>query len=514
MANPVLCSPVPPRAVLIIDDEVDEGERLSRLVARCGFTPLLLCDAESALTVLRGPQAARFDAVILDMVMPDLDGLGLLRALRDEPCLPPIIVHSTAGGLDTVPSAIRAGAIDFFIRPVGAERVAVALANAGRIRALERTLRDTTMESSSRIEAITGQGEAMARVREQASRAARLPMPLLVQGPDGAGKRHLLRAVHAESDRADKSPLMIDGRVTSPRGVMHALVSAHARHGALIVAHIDRLCCEGQRVLAQGFEDGLIAFGTVLSQARKQVRLYATATEDLSRLVHGGVFLADLQMRLAVQQIALPALNERSEDIPALAFECLIRSSAETGALVRDFSAEALATLVAHSWPGQIRELNNLVHRATLLANDCVLGLEDFPALLGRPAMRAAAAAVQPSIDHPSVVANPAPNMLPADAILLKDGEGLLGMADIERITISHALAHCGGHVGRAATALGIGRSTLYRKAHDLGLLDPATLLPPDMRAVAQTHAVVSTLADRPSAKPRLSSRVPLGVVA
>lgn len=454
-----------PKTVLIVDDEADERRRLEGLVLRCGHGVLLAASGEEALAHLSAASGESIDAVILDLVMPDLDGMAVLSRLRGRPGLPPIIVQSGTGGIDTVPSALRAGAADFIVKPAGIERVAASLANALRMAALRSALLDRPLHAPAEaLEALPVASPAMARARELGLRAARSGLPVLVIGESGTGKRRFAHAVHAASERGERPPVVCGGGDPDPAAFLRAFEEARARNGVLIVSRIEALGPDEQTMLARAFDGGTIGFSAAVSAARRRMRLVATTRRDLAEEVRAGRFREDLYMRLAVQPIPLPALRHRAEDLEDLALRCILRASAETGRGVHRLSSEARALLLSHEWPGNLRELDLVMTRAVMSAETDEIGPEHMPALSGRFAAPGSARAAPVKAVAPAFIPPAGSDFLDAD------GKPRT-LAEIEAEAVRRALERAAGHVGRAAADLGIGRSTLYRKARELGLV-------------------------------------------
>ena len=183
------------KRVLIVDDDPVERQRLEGLLTRSGYHPLAVASGLDALSLLDNPDTPRIDAMILDLVMPDLDGMGVLARMKDVLQSPPVIMSITEGNIDQVASTIRAGALDFIVRPAGIERLTLALNNGMRRQVLEAAIRDVSEdETAPQLADLIGTSQVMERLRAQALRAARSSIPVLVTGPSGSGKARLARA--------------------------------------------------------------------------------------------------------------------------------------------------------------------------------------------------------------------------------------------------------------------------------------------------------------------------------
>ena len=491
------------KRVLIVDDDPVERQRLEGLLTRSGYHPLAVASGLDALSLLDNPDAPRIDAMILDLVMPDLDGMGVLARLKDVLQSPPVIMSITEGNIDQVASTIRAGALDFIVRPTGIERLTLALSNSMRRQVLEAAIRDVSEdETSPQLADLIGTSQVMERLRAQAQRAARSSIPVLVTGPSGSGKARLARAIHRESDRSGKALVTLHAANTNPADLRQAVENCLALKSALLITHADLLDDACQTVLAEAFMRDCFAFTPGGPKAARKIRLYATASADLAALSREGRFRADLAMRLAVQPLRMPALCERRDDMLPLIDDVLARVSASLKRAIAGFSAEALQALQQQEWADNIRGLRKVIQQAAMRAEGHLITLHDC-ALDG--SQGAHAQHVRAPASHvTSPVANPFANLrrLPASELsvsLTGADRRLRPFGEIEADILRHALSHCDHHIGRAASALGIGRSTFYRKARDFGLLDG-----PDLGAGLTRHDVATAPAPR---RPETPSR-------
>ena len=460
------------KRVLIVDDDPVERQRLEGLLTRSGYHPLAVASGLDALSLLDNPDAPRIDAMILDLVMPDLDGMGVLARLKDVLQSPPVIMSLTEGNIDQVASTIRAGALDFILRPTGIERLTLALNNSMRRQVLEAAIRDVSEdETSPQLADLIGTSQVMERLRAQAQRAARSSIPVLVSGPSGSGKARLARAIHRESDRSGKALVTLHAANTNPADLRQAVENCLTLKSALLITHADLLDDACQTVLAEAFMRDCFAFTPGGPKAARKIRLYATASADLAALSREGRFRADLAMRLAVQPLRMPALCERRDDMLPLIDDVLARVSASLKRVIAGFSDEALQALQQQEWADNIRGLRKVIQQAAMRAEGHLITLQDC-ALDGSHEDHAQH--VRAPASH---VTSPVANLrrLPASELsvsLTGADRRLRPFGEIEADILRHALSHCDHHIGRAACALGIGRSTFYRKARDFGLLD------------------------------------------
>lgn len=493
------------KRVLIVDDDPVERQRLEGLLVRIGYHAVAVAGGFEALSVLDDPDMLRIDAVILDLVMPDLDGMAVLARLKETRQAPPVIMHITEGNIDQVSSTIRAGALDFIVRPAGIERLTLALSNSMRRQALEAAIRDKSDEDSApRLSDLIGTSDVMQRLRAQAQRAARSSIPVLVTGPDGSGKSRLVRAIHRESDRWGKALLTLHAGSTNPADLRQNIENCLNLKGAMLITHVGQLDADCQSVLSEAFMRDCFAFTPGGPKAARKVRLYATSLTDLADLSREGGFRADLAMRLSVQPLRMSGLNERPEDLLPLIEDILARVAAAQKYPLLGLAPDALHGLRQQVWPDNIRGLQRAIRQAAMRAEGGLIGVDNC--VLDIPHQPVGHTLAPLTSNTSSVPRYNKPAELSIS--LMGPDRRLRPFDEIEADILKQALSHCDHHIGRAANALGIGRSTFYRKARDFGLLDSADFAAgfgSDATRQVQTSARETTLAAKgqSSATPR-----------
>ncbi len=353
---------------------------------------------DAALSVLAGPDGAAIDCVILDLVMPNLDGLGVLAKMRQAGINVPVIVQTAHGGIDNVVSAMRAGAVDFVVKPVGPERLHVSLRNALNASALEGELQRIKKSQSGTLgfSDIITKSAGMLAVLRIAEKAAASTIPVLVSGESGVGKELIARAIHGSGERRAK-PFVAVNCGAMPENLVELILFGHEkgsftgateRHtgkfveasgGTLFLDEIGELPAAAQVKLLRAIQEGEVEPVGARKPVKVDVRLISATNRDLIADVKAGRFREDLFYRLHVFPIAVPPLRERPADIPALARHFLARFAAEEGKRIRVLTPEALRLLAAFQWPGNIRQLENAVFRAVVLAETDAVGVEEFP---------------------------------------------------------------------------------------------------------------------------------------
>ena len=497
--------------ILIVDDDPVQCRLLEATLHKFEYETIVRDSGDAALALLTGPDGARIDCVILDLVMPNLDGMGVLAKMRQSAINVPVIVQTAHGGIDNVVSAMRAGAVDFVVKPVGAERLHVSLRNALNASALEGELARMKKSQSGTLgftDLITKSANMHAVIRV-AEKAAASNIPVLISGESGVGKELIARAVHGSGERRAK-PFVAVNCGAMPENLVESILFGHEkgsftgateRHvgkfveasgGTLFLDEVGELPAAAQVKLLRAIQEGEVEPVGARKPVKVDVRLISATNRDLIADVKAGRFREDLFYRLHVFPITVPPLRERSADIPALVRHFLARFAAEEGKRIRVVTPEALRVLAAHHWPGNIRQLENAVFRAVVLAETDALGLDEFPQIAAQVGMRPTAPSDEAASRGSAVSgarrrltglgpmpygeATPASSgvllpPLPSDALAVLDAAGEVRPLDeIEAELIRYAITHYRGQMSEVARRLQIGRSTLYRKLEALGL--------------------------------------------
>ncbi len=473
-----------PTAILIVDDDPVQRRLLESAVIRFGYTPTVADGGEEAVRLLTGPDGDRFSLLILDLVMPDLDGMGVLERLREAGRSLPIIVQTAHGGIDTVVGAMRAGAVDFIVKPLSPERLQISIGNALKLGALEGeiTRMKKRVAGTLTFRDIITRSPAMHRVLDLGKRAAQSQIPILIEGESGVGKELIARAIQGTSDRKAK-PFITVNCGAIPEKLVESILFGHekgaftganerhagkfqeAHGGTLFLDEVGELPPEIQVKLLRALQDGEIDPVGSRRPVKVDFRLISATNQSLAKLVESGDFRDDLYYRLNVFPIRVPPLRERREDIPELVRHFTARFAAEEGKTsLRSVDPAAMELLVAFQWPGNIRQLENAVFRAVVLADGDSLSPAEFPQIaahLGDRGMAATASTAEHALQFAPI--EEGEPRLP----IFRDGE-VRALSDIETDLIKLALDHYGGRMSLVARRLGIGRSTLYRKLREL----------------------------------------------
>src|SRR4051794_33979401 len=490
--------------ILIVDDDPVPRRLLESMVRRAGYEAVIAEGGDAAAAILTGPDAGSINAVILDLVMPDLDGLGVLAKMRASGLTIPVIVQTAHGGIDNVVSAMRAGATDFVVKPVGMERLQVSLQNALAASALQGELARIKRSRAGVLgfKDIITRSPRMQTVLRTAEKAAASTIPVLLEGESGVGKELVARAIHGSGERRAK-PFVAVNCGAIPDNLVESLLFGHEkgaftgateRHsgkfieasgGTLFLDEVGELPPAAQIKLLRAIQEGEVEPVGARKPVKVDVRIMSATNRDLIADVKDGRFREDLFYRLHVFPITVPPLHERPEDIPELTRHFLARFAAEEGKRISRIKAEALALLTSYRWPGNVRQLENAIFRAVVLAEGDEIGVNEFPHIAALAALGPAPAPVTETVpvfaeavdmaldDQAPLAGNLTPSALGPAALSLLDQNGdIRPLEDMETEVIRFAITHYRGQMSEVARRLRIGRSTLYRKLDQLGL-DP-----------------------------------------
>jgi DNA-binding NtrC family response regulator len=444
--------------ILVVDDEQAIRLGLSEILTEEGHEVSVAENGDQALARM---QEELVDLVCTDVRMPGMDGLKLLARIKEEQPETEVIVITGHATLSSAVEAVKLGAHDYLSKPFELDEVRLTVR-----RALEKKqLRDQTRRLERGVRAqesrspLIGSSEAFTRVLSMVDRIAPTSSTVLILGETGTGKELIAREIHQRSPRAGEMFIPINCGAL-PDTLLESELFGHAKgaftgadrstqglfeaadRGTLFLDEIGNISLSMQSRLLRVLETGeLLRLGE--RKVRKvDVRIVAATNADLKQAVEEGEFRQDFYYRLNVMALDLPPLRERSEDIPLLANHFLKRCTTRFGKSIEGFSEPAMAALRTHAWPGNIRELEHAIERATILC----------------------------------VTREILPEDLPADVAGSRGGQEtgetgeISSLADLERHHVLRVLRKCGGHRGKTAEILGINRRTLYRKLIEYGV--------------------------------------------
>ncbi len=483
------------KTVLVIDDDPTQRRLLQAAVEKAGFACRTAPDGEAGIAVAADPKDG-VDVVLLDLNMPGLSGMETLERLASKREDLPVVMLTATSGIDTIVSAMRAGAVDFIVKPANPERVVVSIRNALKMQSLSGEVKRLSRkaEGGMSFEDMIAAAPPMRQVVRLAERAAVTDIPVLILGESGVGKEVIAGCIQGASSRAGK-PFVTVNCGAIPENLVESILFGHekgaftgavskalgkfveADGGTLFLDEVGELPLDTQVKLLRALQEGEVDAVGSRRPTKVDVRIISATNRDLAQQVQDGTFREDLFYRLNVFPLDMPSLRERREDIPALVEHFVSRFNASEGAKIAGISDTTLKMLYAFDWPGNVRQLENAVFRAVVLCDGDRLRPEDFPQVSGQmpdleslPTLPVAANAIPAA---PAAANDVMPFAAPAAdtpvAILDEAGE-LRAMNDIERDILQYAIDFYEGHMSEVSRRLGIGRSTLYRKVREYEL--------------------------------------------
>ena len=496
--------------ILIVEDDPAQRRILEELVKRFGFDASAADGGLKGIEVLNGPQGGSIELVILDLMMPGMDGLEFLEKLQGIRGDLPVIVQTAQGSIETVIKAMRAGADDFVVKPVSPERLKISIQNLLKVNALTEEVKrlNKKVGGSLSFSDLIASSPAMANVLRLGRRGAQSNIPILIEGESGVGKEMIARAIQGESERAGR-PFVAVNCGAIPENLVESILFGHEkgaftgatnRHsgkfqeadgGTLFLDEVAELPLDMQVKLLRAIQEGEIDPVGSRKSVKVNIRLISATNRNMIEMVKAGQFREDLYYRLNVYPMMVPPLRDRKDDIPALVDHFITRLSAEEGRKVRGIAPNAIPMLQTYSWPGNVRQLENTIFRAIVLCESDLLEIQDFPQIASlvdgyeiivppAPTMaKKPAAPVGPAMTGGTQSVGRSAGNQVSDGMALgipavTEGGHIRKLDEVEADMIRLALNRYRGQMSEVARKLGIGRSTLYRKMRDLGL-DEAT---------------------------------------
>jgi DNA-binding NtrC family response regulator len=485
--------------ILIVEDDPAQRRILEEMVKRFGFEALLADSGGKGLELLGGQAGGTIELIILDLIMPGMDGLEFLEKMNAVRGELPVIVQTAQGSIETVIKAMRAGADDFVVKPISPERLRVSIQNLLKVNALTEEVKRLNKKVGGALcfDDLIASSPAMANVLRLGKRGAQSNIPILIEGESGVGKEMIARAIQGESERRGR-PFVAVNCGAIPENLVESILFGHekgaftgasskhigkfqeADNGTLFLDEVAELPLDMQVKLLRAIQEGEIDPVGSRRPIKVNIRLISATNRNMIEMVKASQFREDLYYRLNVFPVMVPPLRERKDDIPALVEHFITRFSAEEGRKVRGIDPIAIEMLKAYAWPGNVRQLENTVFRAIVLCEGDVLQIEDFPqiaALVEGYEIKIPTAPVLP----PKVVPAMATSVAPSNGAVVSDGMAfgipvvtdgghIRKLEEVEADMIRLALHRYRGQMSEVARKLGIGRSTLYRKMRDLGL--------------------------------------------
>lgn len=451
--------------LLIIDDDPNTLASLARAFRLAGHEATVCDNPENALKIVRSEE---FDLIFSDVVMPGMDGLTLLEQIKAAGVKTPVVMMSGQAHIEMAVRATRLGALDFLEKPLSTDKLLLTLQNALRLERLEqenRQLRHKLGEA-----AIVYTGEKMRKLMAQVARVASSESRVCILGETGTGKELIARAIHENSNRCE-GPYITLNCAAVPAELIESELFGHekgsftgaanrhlgkfeqANDGTLFLDEIGDMPLSMQAKLLRVLEQGEVERIGGDKPVKVNVRVVVATHRNLEEQVRQGAFRQDLFHRVYVFPLALPPLRERQEDIPALASHFAAQITRQNGWKEVSFAPDAIQVLQAHSWPGNIRELRNVVERVLLFTEGEIV--TSATVLTALPTSSPATAA---TANGAIAIA------LPSSGTLAQRVEGF------ERQMILDEIKRQNYHITNTAKALGLERSHLYKKCQQLGI--------------------------------------------
>jgi len=451
--------------ILVVDDERSMQEFLEILFRREGYDVQAVGDVDSAVTAVESDD---FDVVITDLQMPERSGLELLTAVKETSPDTAVIVITAFASTDSAIAAMKEGAYDYVTKPFKVDEIRVTVEKAleKKLLACENRRLRTALRTQARSRSLIGHSAAMQRIFELVAQVADTRTTVLISGESGTGKELVARAIHDQSERAGSAFVAVNcgaipenlleselfghvkgaftGAVQSKEGLFES-----ASGGTLFLDEVGELPVALQVKLLRAIQDKTIRRVGGTQDTRIDVRIISATNRDLADEVAAGRFREDLYYRLNVIQVHLPPLRERHDDIPLLVSHFVEKYADELGKTIEAVSDDAMERLLRHPFPGNVRELENVVERAVALSRGEEITAESLPPNVLREPERSTAARI------------------PADGVNLEEL-----VNDYERALLSEALRTSGGVKKRAAQLLGISFRSFRYRLEKLGLED------------------------------------------
>jgi len=471
--------------VLIVDDEASQRSGLAAMVSAWGMSPETAAEGNEALLKLNTFPA---DVILTDLNMPGLDGFGFLQRLRDSGEMPPTIVLTAFGNVETAVRTVHElGAYWFLEKPIQPAQLEVLLRRAGShagLRNEKRTLERQLIYKGSLGE-LVGASSKMVEIFSLLQQAGPSKACVLITGESGTGKEMVARTLHALSPRR-QGPFIAINCAALPESLIESELFGHekgsftgaserragcfevAQHGTLLLDEIGEMPMQTQAKLLRILEDSKVRRLGGKAEFEVDVRVVAATNKVPEEAVRGGHLREDLYYRLNVFHIHLPPLRERKDDIQPIAEALMGDLNRKHDCRVSDISAPVLEALQRHDWPGNVRELRNVLERAVILAGEGTIEMRNLPAFLQnqKTTVSAAVPAVAAASPAAAALPPPAPPADEPDTVKFQIGTTV---EDAEKGLILRTLEHTRNNKTRAAEILGISLKTLHNKLKEYG---------------------------------------------
>ncbi len=446
--------------IWVVDDEPTIRELLTVIVTTSGFEVETFAGGAEVLSCADPPPGA----VLLDLMMPEVDGVAVLKELKRRHPNLPVIILTAVNEVNRAVEVTKLGAYDYLVKPIDQERLKTTLNRAVSHGSLSDEVVRLKTQLSDRydIKSIVGSSAAMRQVYSQIEKVLSSDISIFISGESGTGKELAAKAIHFGSLRSDE-PFIDVNCAAIPEGLQESELFGHekgaftgalathpgkfeqAAGGTIFLDEVGEMSPSAQARLLRVLQERCLQRVGGTKTINLDVRVISASNRDLEKMVADGGFRQDLFYRLVVFPIELPPLRDRRDDIPLLTEHFIEKYGRDTGKRVNSIEPTAIAALKNHDWPGNVRELENVIHRSLLIADGPDITAADLPVGLG-------------SRSGDGSVGSSAPISV------------AMSLDELERAAIEKALRRHGGNLSDVARQLGIGRSTLYRKLEQYGL--------------------------------------------
>ncbi len=455
--------------ILVVDDEPAHADVIAEGLARLGHRTAAVNSGDEALARIR---AQHFDVVVTDLVLGgQVDGLQVLAAARNDSPGTEVILITAHSSVDTCRTALQRGAFDYVEKPIDIDELRTVVSRAVEKTAQERTIQDLRRQLDNHFgfDAIVGNSPALMQILDTVRRVAPSDLPVLIQGESGTGKELLAQAIHNNSRRKEHRLVALNcaglsesiledelfghvkGAFTGAAGDRKGRFE-HADGGTIFLDEVGDMPLAMQAKLLRVLENGEVVRLGSNETIHVNVRLISATNQSLQELVKEKKFREDLYFRIRGAMITLPPLRQRREDIPVLIDHFLGESAKRHGKKITGLTSETRRVLMSYGWPGNVRQLKNVVENMVVLADDSAeskLALTDLPPEIYSPAPAASGGAIVPT--GPTSMVG-------------------LSLIEAEKQFIRDTLKMVAGNREQAAAILGIGERTLYRKLKEYGI--------------------------------------------
>ena len=447
--------------ILVVDDERGLCAGVQEALKREGYAVDTANDARTALKLIGGEQL--YNLVLTDMKMPDMSGLQLLKEAKQSSRDTFFVVMTAYGTVESAVEAMKEGAYDYLPKPLDMQRLRALVLKALEFQALvaENNELRLRLKKRSGPSLLVGNSEAIRKVVQLSDEIARSDVTILIEGESGTGKEIVARSIHLKSARANK-PFISVNCAALPEQLLEAELFGHVKGaftgavadkpgrfqladgGTLFLDEIGDLSPKGQGDLLRVLEDGTFRMVGGTSMVRVNVRVLAATNKKLQEAVATGKFREDLLFRLQIVPIFIPLLRERAEDIPLLIESVVEHFTTKHKRRRKKFSSEAMHLCQRFPWPGNVRQLRNVIERLVLTCHNATIGVNELPDFLRAHDQSATLFAIRPGMT----------------------------LAEVEKLLIRQTLTHVTANREEAAKLLAISRRSLQYKLKQYGLLD------------------------------------------